>query len=308
MKNGMIFIAALVLLMLIVLPAAASVTFETSSPQTMVKGDTVTIHGAGATNGTVAVWVIGRNYFHVSATVPEKNGTFTAVLEPGDTGQFSSGQYAFVIQDPGANGKIDIGYHIASNGNITIQHGGTDIADIGPKQDIRANAEPVVRELLAGTTRSGADDIFTPYYFLVEEPAVHFDRGAASDPEGLQFNMTAGERIIFTGTTNMGAENTLHADIRNAGTNALISSAMIPVITGNNTNRWSFAPDTSGFLPGEYVVTVGWMKSNSTGTGSALLTVTKNNDGAAVPLVLGAGILLTSGIIFMTARRTKQME
>ncbi len=306
MKNWIKSLTALnVLLMLMIVPVAASVAFTPSSPQTIAKGDTFTISGTNSTNGTVAIWVIGRNYFRVSTAVPDKTGNFTMIVMPEDTGQFSSGQYAFVIQDPGTNGKTEIKYRIAQNGNITILNVGTPITDIGPKQDIRANAAPVVEKLQAVATLTGVDDIFTPYYFFVEEPSIHFDQKAETNPDGQLPNQTSGERIFFSGTTNMGIENPLHADIRNLATNTLILTKTIPVIAGSEKNRWSFKLDEPGLPPGEYYITVGWMKSNTTGTGSAMFTVVEkpgfppSNDSGAIPLsvVIGGGILLVFGFV-----------
>ncbi|MFA4823602.1 MAG: hypothetical protein WC593_00440 [Methanoregula sp.] len=263
----------LVLLIFIVGPVAASTTFISSGQQTLAKGDSFTITGTGATNGSIAGWIIGRDYFTVKTVNPDKEGNYSFIVKPEETGQFSSGQYAFVIQDPGTNKKMDIESRVADNGNITLQNEGTAIADIGPKQGIRTSAEPVVRILQNSITLFGIDDILTPYYFIVEEPSVHFDQKSSANPDGQLPNLTAGERITISGTTNMGVENPLHADIRNLDTNTLISTKTIPVIAGRDTNRWSFELDTSGFSPGEYFVTVGWMKSNITGTGSTIFSV-----------------------------------
>jgi len=281
----------LVLLLFIVVPVAASIAFTPDSPQVIAKGDTFTINGTGATNGTVATWIIGRNYFRISVVTPDKTGNFTVFMKSEDTGQFSSGQYAVVIQDPGANKNMEITSWVAGNGNITILDRGAVIADTGPVQDIRSNAEPVVRTLQAGTTLPGVDDILVPHYFLVEEPSIHFDQKSGANPDGQLPDLTAGERITISGTTNMGVENSLHADIRNLDTNTLTLSKTIPVIAGNGTNRWSFDLDTAGFSPGEYFVTVGWLKSNNTGTGSTLFSVVAGS--GSTPLPHNGGTLQT---------------
>ncbi len=99
MKNRIKCITLFVVLLLAIVPVEASLSFSTSSPQTIAKGDTVTIVGTGATNGTVTLWIIGRNYFRISTAVPDTTGKFAITVRPEDTVQFSSGQYAFVIQD-----------------------------------------------------------------------------------------------------------------------------------------------------------------------------------------------------------------
>ncbi len=150
---------------------------------------------------------------------------------------------------------------------------------------------------MAGTGLPGVDDLLSPYYFFVEEPSVHFDLKGSTNSEGHLPDMASGERIVISGTTNMGVENPLHADIRDAGTNTLIVSKTIPVVTGNDTNRWSFDPGTDRLDPGEYIVTVGWMKSTTTGTGSTLFTVKEKFGPAPVPHdipIKGTG---TGGII-----------
>jgi hypothetical protein len=221
--------------------------------------------------------------------MPDATGNFSIILKPEETGHFSSGQYAVVIQDPGFNKKLDIESRVAGNGNITILDSGAIIAELVPKLDIRANAEPVVHVLQAGSLRPGADDILTPYYFLVEEPFIHFDRKSTFDPDRPLPSLTAGEHINISGTTNMGVENTLQVVIRNLDTNTLILTTTIPVIAGSDTNRWSFDLDSAGFSPGEYFVTVGWLKSNTTGTSSTIFSVVAEPGSTMFSVVAGPG-------------------
>ena len=263
----------LIAITLLCIPATASVAFTTSVPQTLAKGDTFTISGTGAQNGSVIVWVIGRIYFDTITTVPDTNGNFTLAIPSDETSRFSSGRYAVVIQDPGANGRPEIGYHVDAVGNISFLNRQAIFADIGPKQGIKAIAEPVARILVEGAALPGTDDFLTSYYFFIEEPSVNFDREPFTVPEGQFPNVTVGEHITISGTTNMGVENPLHADLRNLDTNTLVGTRTIPVTAGGQKNRWSFDLDTAGLPSGEYFVTVGWMKSNTTGTGSTIVRV-----------------------------------
>jgi len=265
-------VVVLVAILLLCMPAAASVTFTTSTPQTLAKGDTLAISGTGAQNGSVTVWVIGRNCFDTVTTEPDKDGNFILVLPPEETARFSSGRYAVVIQDPGANGKAEIGWRADSPGNISLLNGQTVLVDIGPTQGITANVEPVVRSLEEGVALSGTDDVLTPYYFFIEEPTISFDQRSAA-PDDPFPEVTAGEKITIRGTTNIGTENFLHADLRNLDTSSFIGTQKIPVVAGGQKNRWSFILDTTGLPSGEYFVTVGWMKSNTTGTGSTIVCV-----------------------------------
>jgi hypothetical protein len=279
----------LVLILFIVGPVAASTIFISSGQQTLAKGDSFTITGTGATNGSIAVWIIGRDYFTVKTVNPDREGNYSFIIKPEETGQFSSGQYAFVIQDPGANKKMDIESRVAGNGNITLQNEGIAFADIGPKQGIRTSAEPVVSILQTSTTLPGIDDILAPYYFIVEEPAIHFDQKSRANPDGQLPNLNAGERITISGTTNMGVENSLQVVIRNLETNTLILTTTIPVIAGRDTNRWIFDLDTTGFSHGEYFVTVGWLKLNTTGTGSTIFSVVAEPGSTMFSIAAGPG-------------------
>ena len=289
MKKCRTAVTALGLLLIIIAPVAASVTLTPGGPQVTAKGDMVSINGTHAMNGTLTCWNIGRNYFRVLPVEPDATGNFSVLLRPEETGHFSSGRYAVVIQDPGLNKKLDIGSRVAGNGTITILHTGTVIAELVPKRDIRTDAEPVVRLLQTGSLRPGADDILTPYYLLVEEPFIHFDRQSPADPDRPLPSLIAGELMNISGTTNMGVENTLHTDIRNLETNTLILTTTIPVIAGNDTNRWLFDLDTTGFSPGEYFVTVGWLKSNATGTGSTIFSVVAEPGSAMFSVAAGPG-------------------
>jgi hypothetical protein len=42
----------------------------------------------------------------------------------------------------------------------------------------------------------------------------------------------------------------------------------IPVTAGNRINTWTWNLDAPGLPPGDYELTVGWAKSNTTGKGS----------------------------------------
>ncbi|MHB8163893.1 MAG: hypothetical protein ACYDDV_06030 [Methanoregula sp.] len=116
------------------------------------------------------------------------------------------------------------------------------------------------------------DDTFLPEYFFVEEPSVQFDNLISVSTIQLPDQIT-GERIAVTGTTNMGSENNLRAHIYNRDTNALITSNTLPVVAGSHFNRWTYELNDPGLPKGEYYITVGWMKSNQTGTGLAKFTV-----------------------------------
>ena len=236
----------------------------------ITKGDTFSISGTDAKNGPVAIWIFGRNYFDVRIAIPERNGNFTLTIKPEETRKFSSGKYAVVLQDPGPDGKMEIEPGKSSTGNITVLNRGKKIADIGPQADLHANVEPIVEVLNDGAALQGVDDTFVTDYFFVEEPAITFDQVTGNSRLPVQIT---GDRILFTGSTNVGVENSLHADIRDLSTNRLVTTKMLPVIAGNEMNSWSYELQSPGLPSGQYSLTVGWTKSNVTGTGSAFFPV-----------------------------------
>jgi len=264
---------------LIVLPVAASVTFQSSVPKTIAEGDRFVIRGTDATNGSVAIWVIGRNYFDIRFVKPDEHGTYTFILKPDETRNFSSGQYAVVIQDPGANRQFEIEPRISGTGTVTLLNNGVIYADVGEKQNFKADVQPVITMVLAATTSPDTDDIVTPYYFFVELPSIHFDRNI--DPERdipLQVKIS-GKPVVIRGTTNMGVENVLTATVRTADTNKPIMATILPLIAGSNNengnilNRWEYELNPSGLPAGEYFLIVGWQKEKTLGTGTILFTV-----------------------------------
>ena len=64
----------------------------------------------------------------------------------------------------------------------------------------------------------------------------------------------------------MGPENYLRTHIYNRDTNALIISNTIPIMEGSPINRWSYQIEAPGLPQGNYYLTVGWTKSNTTST------------------------------------------
>jgi hypothetical protein len=124
----------------------------------------------------------------------------------------------------------------------------------------------VVDQILNTSSIPGIDDTFQAEYFFVEEPAVHFDKLIPASGFRLPDQIT-GERIIISGTTNIGTENTLITEIRTRNTNELVTIKTIPVTAGHRMNTWTWDLDAPGLPPGDYELTVGWAKSNTTGKG-----------------------------------------
>jgi hypothetical protein len=277
MKNATAFIGfAVLLITLITAPAAAGLTFTSSGPQTIAKGDTFTIAGTGATNGSVAVIAFGRNYFHTFAITPDRQGDYSLILSQNETQNFQSGQYAFVIVDPGADRQSELAADISGIGNVTITDRGVPVADLGSVRNLGPGVQPAVGALQNAAKRSGVDDIVTPAYFFVELPFVNF-AGTADPATGrLAPAHSADGRLIFTGTTNMGSGNTLTAEIFNLSTGRRVMTVPVSAIVpgrDREKNSWAFELDPSGLEPGEYYADVGWQKEKTTGHGTALFTI-----------------------------------
>jgi len=279
-NKAMHAVIIILLLACMAVPVTASVYYKSSAHQIITKGDTFTVSSTSTTNGPVVIWIMGRDYFDTISVTPDRNGNFSVTLKPTTTEKFSSGQYAIVIQDPGPNGRMEIEPGTDSSGNLTIMNRGKIIEKIGARKDLKGNVQPVVAVVLDAANLQGVDDSFLPEYFFVEEPSVQFDQMNSISKSQLS-NQIAGEPLIISGTTNMGPENSLRTHIYNRDTNGLVISNTIPITGGFQINRWSYQIDAPGLPQGNYYLTVGWTKSNTTSTGMANFDVV--NPGTPIP-------------------------
>ncbi|WML66812.1 MAG: hypothetical protein METHP_00271 [Methanoregula sp. SKADARSKE-2] len=268
--------AAIILLVLafISLPAAASVSFAASTPQIITRGETFSLTGTIPGHGPVAIWIIGRGYIDSHVVIPDEKGRFIYKLSARETQQLPVGQCAFVIQEPGANGLLDIEYQKKANGNITLLYKGKTFSDIGPLDNIRATVVPVISSL-SSAERPHADDNFTANYLLVEDPMVYFDQ-VTSPGENRLLGQISGNSVVFTGTTNLGTHVTLRASIHEAATDAVITAKRIPVTAGSELNHWSYTLESPGLPAGDYRLTISPEDPPATGLRSAAFSVTKN--------------------------------
>jgi len=307
--------AALVVIIicLFALPVAASVSYVSSTPQIITKGDPFTLMGTGAENGTVAIWIIGRSYIDSQIIIPEKKGNFSFSLSGRDTQKLPTGQYAFVIQDPGPDGLLDIEFRESAAGNITLLSRGKTFADIGTRDNIRSSIVPTLIDL-SSSGEANTDDVFTAGYFYVEDPMVFFDQVTTPSENRLLGQLT-GSSIVFTGTTNLAVNDLLSASINDAGSDALVTSKRIPVTQGTDLNIWSYTLESPGLQPGNYYLTIGPADPPATGTRSAVFSVTKTLlptptqtvEGGTVktpqwfdptlPLFIVVGMLIVLGVI-----------
>jgi hypothetical protein len=311
--------AVLIILLLLSLmtPVTASVYFSSSAPGIITKGDTFSVSGTGAGNGTVRIWIIGRDHFEGLTTAPDRHGNFSVMVKPSATEKFSSGRYVVIFQDPGHGGLMEIEPGTEINGNPAIMNRGKIIAKLGPRQELGGNIVTIVQELLSASAIPGVDDTFVPAYFFVEEPAVHIDQIIPASGSRLP-DMTSGERIFFSGTTNVGIANFLHAEIHNADTNEPPIVKTIPVLAGREINTWSYVIEAPGLPPGNYNLKVCWTESNAHGSGvftvrnplpptplPANLPVGKRpaSDDLTFPLLVGSALLVIAIVLYATGRK-----
>lgn len=311
MKSALPAVAlVLILAGCLVLPASGAVYYSASTPQILTKGDAFTVSGTGAENGTVALWIIGRDYFDVRTTAPDRHGNFSIQIKPTETEKFFTGRYAFVLQDPGPSGTLEIEAGRDGTGNLTIMNRGKIIAYLGAKEDLQANVEKEAEALVSSASLQNVDDTFLLRYFFVEDPSVTFDNIIPASGSRLP-DVIAGQAVRITGTTNMGTESPLTAELRHAGSDTPLFSKDLPIAYGSGLNTWKYQLDEPGLEPGDYEISVGWTKANKTAS-TARFTVRPEGPPsvlpaivptaiADVPLPRGLDTLLVVGIIFVSA-------
>jgi len=313
-----ILLLLICLLPLIALPASASVAFSSSTPVIITKGDALSITGINAINGTSSLWVIGRNYIGREIIIPDTKGNFSLSLNSAATRDYTSGQYAFVVQDPGPDLKLDIEYRVDDNGDIILLNQGRTFADIGARENLRASVVPLISEFSSTAANPGADDVFTPYYFIVENPSISFDH--MSDPVNSRLaDVKVGDPIILEGQTNVNPRDSLRAEIRGSENGAPAASANLAVIPGATVNRWRWVLDNPGLPPGSYEVTIWRTDAFVSCSGSAILavlpgaTATTNTSGNTtgsipwssdplLPFIILAGLALVIASILFASR------
>jgi hypothetical protein len=313
------FEAVLIVLLLVSLtaPVTATVYFSSSAPGIITKGDTFSISGTGAVNGTIRIWIIGRDHFEGLTTAPDRHGNFSISIKPTITGKYSSGRYVVVFQDPGPGGILEIEPGAEANGDPAIMNRGKIIARLGSRQDLGGNIPTIVQDLFAGAAIPGVDDTFQPAYFFVEEPAVNVDHLIPASGSRLP-DVITGDRIFFSGTTNIGTLDSLQSKIFNLDTNEPTTTKNLPISPGKEMNTWSYEIKAPGLPPGNYNLTVTWTASNTTGKG--LFTVRNPLPPTPAPIIpagetppapdnftffilIGSTLLVLAIVLYATGRK-----
>jgi hypothetical protein len=259
------------LLTVIAAPVTAEVYFTTSAPGIITKGDPFSISGTGAVNGTVGIWIVGRDHFEVLTSTPDRQGNFSVTVKPSATDGYSSGQYAIIYQDPGESGTLEIEGGTDVNGNLVVMNRGKIVARLGSHQELGGNIRTVADQILSTSSIPGVDDTFEAEYFFIQKPAIFFNNVIPASGLRLQDKIT-GERIGISGTTNIGTENSLHTEIRTRNTHDIVTTKTIPVIAGYPMNTWTWDLDAPGLPPSDYEVIIGWEKTDTFSNGTFTVT------------------------------------
>ncbi|PKG31547.1 hypothetical protein [Methanoregula sp.] len=260
----------------IAFPAAAEVYYSASTPQIITKGDTFVVSGIGAKNGTVALWVIGREYFDVRTVTPDRFGNFSLVYKPTDTMKFQNGQYAVVFQDPGQSGSFEIGPGKDTGGNLTVMNRGKIIFRLGRLEDLPGNVQQETEALASSAQLEGVDDTFLVRYFSVDKPSIYID-GIIPASDSRLPDISTGERIVISGTTNIRRDAAIHAVVSEAGSGTAITTKDISITPGSSLNGWSYVLEEPGLEPGKYRITLSSAAMGSDERAAANFTV-KNAD------------------------------
>ncbi|OPX61667.1 MULTISPECIES: hypothetical protein [unclassified Methanoregula] len=241
-------------------PAAATVYFTSSAPGIITKGDQFTITGTGAANGTIGIWIIGRDHFEILTTSPDRQGNFTMTIKPSATAEYSSGQYVILCQDPGTNGILEIEGGTDVNGNLVVMNRGKIVSRLGSRQELGGNIRMIADQIQSASSDSKVDDNIQAEFFFVAMPKIYFNDIIPAS--GLQLpDQVTGERIVITGTTNIGPENILNAEIWTVDPPEIVSEKNVPILAGESMNTWSWDIEAPGLPPGDYNLTVTWDKS-----------------------------------------------
>jgi hypothetical protein len=255
------------LLAVIAAPVTAAVYFTTSAPGIITKGDPFSISGTGAVNGTVGIWIIGRDHFEVLTSTPDRHGNFSITVKPSATDDYSSGQYAIVYQDPGESGILEIEGGTDVNGSLVVMNRGKIVTRLGSRQELGENIRTVADQILSTSSIPGVDDTFEAEYFFVQKPAIFFDNVIPASGLRLQ-DQISGERIVISGTTNIGIENFLNTEIRTRNSHEIVTTKTVQMKAGSPMNTWSWEFDAPGLPPSDYEVIVGWEKSDTYSNGT----------------------------------------
>jgi len=213
----------------------------TISPEDIPNGDPVVIEGSADEGpASVAVWIIGPDFFTRTTEEVNPDGTFSATISGQTTIEMAPGEYYCVIQHPMANDMFDV--YLVSEGSWI---GVYDTLDNGTTitEDGTIDAYAAFTALTGMLESPSLDDTYATSSFALGPPYILVDE---------MTGVPVGNQLIITGQSNLAAGNALSVTIAN--------SSEVTVASGETTiqpsGAWSYEMGTAGFEPGEYLLWV----------------------------------------------------
>lgn len=204
-------------------------------------GDPVVIDGvAEGSPPSVAVWIIGPDYFNRTTEVINPDGTFASVIDGTTTWNMPPGEYYCIVQHPMTNDTFDVYF-----GNEGVWIGIYDTLDnyLTITEDGTINASEAFTAITGMLDNPLLDDTYATSSFVLGPAYVLVDEAAG---------VPMGEPLILTGRSNLLAGSTLVVTVANSSEVTMASGET----TVQPSGTWSFETGTAGFDLGEYLVWV----------------------------------------------------
>ncbi len=269
-------IIALAALISVITPCAAGINIQASHDIVLAKGDPLTITGDGYHNGSATLWGTGYSFLDSKVVNASPDGTILWTLDPETTQAFHSGPFMIIVQDPGQDRDYSLQasksggiFRIVSAEGIPLLETEVQAINIPAALDLASLLESQING-------SSTDDSCVIRTVYVDEPALHL---STVEP-GSALVVPSGERVQVSGTMNMAPENLITARmydtdvIEETGLRIPVRPAtVVATERGILGNTWRCTLDTTGLEPGEYLVEVGWDRSQVSGQNAFLLQV-----------------------------------
>ncbi|MCK9579997.1 MAG: hypothetical protein M0Q92_06045 [Methanoregula sp.] len=279
-------------LILLITPCAAGFHAQTSSNIALAKGDSMTITGTGAMNGSVAIWGIGSSFFTYVVVPAAPDGTINWTLGRDVTRTFRSGPLMIIVQDPGQDRQYSLRAAMSEEKNYVILENGMGLFE-GEQNFLNISAAIDLSDRLRDEMTDGyTDDSYTLLTTFVEEPSIHFQQG---DPDE-SLTVVTGDHVMFSGTMNMAPKNRIMVRIEDTSviekTGLRIparTETITAIRTGEQQNQWEYNLDTTGLNPGEYLFEIGWDQSLVSGQNAMVFRITPQRGKASLAPDNGSG-------------------
>ena len=260
----------------VITPCAAGIHVQASHDIVLAKGDPLTITGAGYHNGSATLWGTGYSFLDSKVVNASPTGTIVWTLDPETTQTFHSGPFMIIVEDPGQDRNYSISANVSAGKFRMISADGIPLFETEAQANNISAALDLANLLKNQINRSGTDDSCVIQTVYVEEPALHL----STVELGSALVVPAGEYVLVNGTMNMAPENLITARmydtdvIEETGLRIPVRPAtVVATERGAWENTWEYTLDTAGLEPGEYLVEVGWNRSQVSGQNAFLLQV-----------------------------------